>query len=159
MYARGAMKDRAGILLVALVSMAFGPCGPAQSPAPGYAWFPVPAFGVQVEAPSDSKVQQSQTTAFVGNGTFKLNLFVVDRYSPASAADQQAELQSEPGFEKITSTQPGGPTWRYDYALRDGKAATVARIAPGRSLDCGVYHVAPAVAAAVASACARVKKL
>lgn len=153
------MKHRVCVLLAALASMAFGPCGPAQSPTPGYAWFPVPAFGVQVEAPSDSKVKQSQTTASVGNGTFKLNLFVVDRYSPASASAQQAELRTEPGFDRITSTQPGGPTWRYDYALRDGKAGTVARIAPGRSLDCGVYHVDPSVAAAVASACARVKKL
>jgi len=112
------------------------------------------AFGVRVHAPSDVKVQQTARYAHVGNGTFKLNLFAVDQYSPTSAADQKARIERDLGVVKLTREDAGATTWRFDYELSNGHAATVARITPGRPLDCGVYDVAPEIAAAVAAACA-----
>jgi hypothetical protein len=97
--------------------------------------------------------------AFVGNGTFKVNFFVVDQFSPATAAEQQARLEMEPGFAAFTKVQRGASSWRYDYTLSDGTAGTVARIAASRPLDCGVHGVAPAMAAAAAAACAGTKAL
>ena len=53
----------------------------------------------------------------------------------------------------------GNRRTRVDYTLDDGTTATLSRIAPGRNLECGVARVTPEVAAAVADACARTKKI
>jgi hypothetical protein len=132
------------------------PAGPPAKPA----WKQVPAFGVQVRAPSDTTVEARDTNAHVGNGRFKLNLFVVDEFSQQSAKAQRASLMKEPGFAKFLVEEVAGPTWRYDYELAGGKFGTSSRIAvQGRLLDCGVHKVDAEVLAAVAAACASAKPL
>jgi hypothetical protein len=152
------MLSRAFTAIAALVIVAAGCPNPGQV-SPGSAWVRSSGFGVQVEAPKDVTVQEEPTTTYVSSPTFQLNLFLVDKYSPSSAAEQQAIVQNEPGFVKFTNVQLGATTWRLDYDLDDGTAGTVARIAPGRALDCGIHHVTPASAAATAAACQAVKPL
>ena len=132
------------------------PAGPAAKPA----WKQVPGFGVQVRAPADTTVEARDTNAHVGNGRFKLNLFVVDEFSAKSAKAQRASLEKEPGFAKFLVEEVAGPTWRFDYELAGGTFGTSARIAvQGRLLDCGVHKVDAEVLAAVSAACASAKPL
>ncbi len=145
----------AGIALAACSSRA--PSTPSVPAAT--TWQHSPALGVQVAAPGDAKLAERAGHAFFGNGTFKLNLFAVDAYSVQSADDQKAELEHTPGFVKLTHEEHQGDTWRFDYELARGEAGTIARIHPGRALDCGVHGATPAVAAAVAAACAQIKPL
>jgi hypothetical protein len=136
------------------------PPTPPIPPAPAQAsWQQSAKLGVQIEAPGDAKLQETANHAFVGNATFKLNLFVVDEYSPASAEAQKAQLEQLPGFVKLTTEQHQGDTWRFDYALERGEAGTISRIHAGRALDCGVHGVTPEIAAAVGAACAAIKPL
>ena len=131
-----------------------------RPPLPGGStWHGSNALGVELGAPADADVRETAGHAHVGNGTFKLNLFTVDAWSPASADDQKALVELDPGFVKFTREEPGATTWRFDYLLTNGKAATVSRVVAGRPLDCEVYGVTTEVAAAVASACATVKPL
>lgn len=120
----------------------------------------VKMFGVEVDAPKDAVVEENDTNAHIGNGRFKLNLFVVDKYSQASAAANKASLTKEPGFVKFTTETDDGASWRFDYELVDGTAGTSSRIVVGkRSLDCGVHKVEPAVAAVVATSCANARPI
>jgi hypothetical protein len=149
------MFHRAKLRLVAIAV--------AVAPAHGNAeenlrWIQVPRFGVQLKVPSDTKLIKNakldETTAHLTNGVFKLNLFIVDGFSAGSAAEERERLESEPGFTKFTKIELGERTWRFEYETVQGFAGTVSRIAPGRPLDCGVHRVSPALAAAVATACA-----
>lgn len=142
-----------------VVLLATGPCGNPQTPTTRAGWIAIPSLGVQMQAPADSTVQGDATTAFVSNSAFKVNLFVVDQSSAPTAAEQRTRLDSEPGAVSFTRADAGATTWRFDYTRPSGTAGTVARIAPGRPLDCGVHNVTPAVAAAAAAACATVEKL
>ena len=121
-------------------------------------WQGVPSLGAQVEAPAGATVEQTPTHAFVGDGTFKLNLFAVDERSASSADEQRALIDRFEDLVRVTREERGDRTWRFDYALDDGKAGTIARIlVGGRALDCGVHGVAPEIATAVGDACARVR--
>ena len=120
-------------------------------------WHRAPTLGVEIDAPADARVQESPGHVFVGDATFELNLFEVGELSPATAADQQALLERMPGFAAVTAQHVDGDTWRFDYALAGGKAGTISRIRAGRTYDCGVHGVTPAIASAVGDACARVK--
>ncbi len=145
-----------------LAVLALAACRAPSAPSPpatATTWQRSPKLGVQVSAPADAKLQESDGHAFFGNGAFKLNLFAVDAYSVQSADDQKAELERTPGFVKLTHEEHQGDSWRFDYALARGEAGTIARIHPGRALDCGVHGVAPEVAAAVATACAQIKPM
>jgi len=139
---------------------------PSKAPLPApagataeLAWRDVPKFGAKVEVPGDVTVDQQDSNAHLTNGTFKLNLFVVDKFSPKSAAEVKASLQNEPGFVKFTKEDAGASTWHFDYELDGGKAGTQARIDVGHPLDCGVHKVDPALAAAASTACATAKAL
>jgi hypothetical protein len=116
-------------------------------------------LGLAIDAPAGVKVDDTGPSVFVTNGTFKLNLFVVDEYSQPSADAQRATIERDPAFVKFTTEQPGDKTWRFDYELARGKAGTISRIDVGHPLDCGIHGVTPDVAAAVARACASLKKL
>ena len=147
------------IVLLALVA-----CRPSEpvrvTPSGGTGWQVAGKLGVQVQAPSDAKLQETAQYAHLGNGTFKLNLFVVDEYSPRTAEEHKALIERELGFAKITLEQPGTTTWRFDYQLASGRMATIARIQPGgQPLDCGVYDVTAEIAAQVAASCAGAKRL
>lgn len=152
------MLNNGAAWTLAIPLLAAWPCTP-QSPSAGSAWIRVPTLGVQIEAPGDCTVQGDATTAFVSNGAFKANLFVVDNLSAATAADERARLASEPGARTFTRADQGATTWRFDYQLATGAAGTVSRIAPGRPLDCSIHNVTPATAAATGAACATVKPL
>lgn len=135
---------------------------PLQPPAgatDALAWRDVPKFGAVVEVPGNVTVEQDDTNAHLTNGTFKLNLFIVDGYSVKSAAEEKANLAKEPGFVKFTAAKEGATTWHFDYELAGGKAGTSARIDVGHPLDCGVHNVTPAVAAAASAACSTAKAL
>jgi hypothetical protein len=155
------MSGGSGTAQIALVVLAA--CSGPVASTPG-----VPAktashtstkLGVQLAAPTDARIEETADHVFVGNGTFKLNLFAVDEYSAASADAQKFDIERMPGFLKLTKEQRNGEDWRFDYELERGKAGTIARIHAGRALDCGVSGVAPAVAAEVGAACGNVKKL
>jgi hypothetical protein len=112
----------------------------------------LPAFGVALEVPANATLEQDDTTAFITNGTFKLNLFVVHEGSAMSAAEKKARLVQEPGFVKFTTEEDRGSAgWRIDYELSDGLAGTIVRT---QGVDCGVHGVPPAIAREVAAACA-----
>ncbi|HTJ42565.1 MAG TPA: hypothetical protein VL463_10755 [Kofleriaceae bacterium] len=140
------MTKRAAAAMIALAACSGG------------VWQGVPSMGAQVEAPAGATVEQTATHAFVGDGSFALNLFAVNERSPATADEQRALLDREDDFVRVTREERGDRTWRFDYALEDGKAGTIARIVVGgRALDCGVHGVAADVAARVGDACARVR--
>lgn len=149
-----------GVAAIVCIACSSGNPPPSAPASPGNnASKRASGLGVQIDAPADAKLQESAGHAFVGNGTFKLNLFAVDTYSPASADDQRTQLEHMLGFVKLTHDEVAGDRWRFDYELPRGKAGTISRIHPGRALDCGVHGVTPEVAAAVAAACAQIKPL
>jgi hypothetical protein len=112
-------------------------------------------------APDRAKVEERANNAHVGDGTFKLNLFVVDEYSAKNAAAQKTSLQGERGFVSFTRADAGNPAFRFEYTLDGGKAGVSLRLdlGGGRVIDCGVHGVAPEIAAQVATACSTVKAL
>ena len=145
---------------VVAIAACHGSSKAPPAPAAGSSPTHITKLGVTLDAPAGAKVDDTGPSVFVSTGTFKLNLFVVDEYSPPTAAAQRAALEREPGFVKLTTDQPGDKTWRFDYELARGKAGTISRIeVGGHPLDCGIHGVSPDVAAAVARACASVKNL
>ena len=135
---------------------------PLQPPAgatAALAWRDVPQFGAKLKVPGDVKIEQQKINAHLTNGTFKLNLFIVDEYSSQTAAAKKASLQKEPGFVKFTKQEMGDKTWRFDYELAEGKAGTSSRIDVGKPLDCGVHKMSPELAAAAGAACSGAKAL
>ena len=150
------------IVLLALAACRRGETPPSTGDRPlTPGWQGSRTLGVQVAAPADATVRElgNGAAAHVGNGTFKLNLFVVDQYSAQSAEEQKTLIETEPGFAKLTRADMGDNTWRFDYELGTGKSATIARVVAGRAFDCGVYSVTQEIATQVASACASAKKL
>lgn len=120
----------------------------------------LPRFKVTLMAPDRASIEERDSNAHVGDGTFKLNLFVVDDFSAKSAADKKASLQKELGFEKFTLDQADKSTWHLEYALAGGLAGVTLRLdVGGRALDCGVHKVKPEIVAQVAAACASVQPL
>ena len=143
------------IVVVGAVAIGGCPKNTRMTSAPGNA----PRLGVHVDVPSDATVDETGPYTHVGNGTFKLNLFPVGPVSPRSAAEQRALVQMELGFAKLTREDAGATTWRFDYELTNGMAATISRIDVGRPLDCGVYGVTREIADAVAASCAGARRL
>jgi hypothetical protein len=145
--------------LAVCVDPSKAPLEPAEGATAALAWRDVPKFGAKLEVPGNVTVEQKDTNAHLTNGTFKINLFVVDEYSQKSAAEVKASLQKEPGFVKFTKEDAGAKTWHFDYELAEGKAGTSARIDIGKPLDCGVHKVAPEVMAMASAACAGAKAI
>lgn len=120
----------------------------------------LPGLKVTLTAPDRATIEERDTGAHLTDGTFKLNLGVVDGYSVPDAAAMAASLKKEPGFTAFTREDAAGTTWRYEYTLDGGKAGVSIRLdLGGRALDCTIHGVAPEVAAAVATACTTVKAL
>lgn len=152
-----AAKSHADLAVCADPSKA--PLKPAEGATAELAWRDVPKFGAKLNVPGNVTVEQADTNAHLTNGTFKINLFVVDDFSQKSAAAAKASLQKEPGFVKFTKEELGAKTWHFDYELEGGKAGTSSRIDVGRALDCGVHNVTPEVMAAASTACSTAKAL
>jgi hypothetical protein len=121
-------------------------------------WRAAPGLGVEIDAPSGARVEETPGHAFVSDDNFALNLFAVDALSAVSADAQLAQLEQMEGFVRVTHQERAGSTWRFDYELDGGTKGTIARIRVGvRELDCSVHDVASDVAAAVGRACSRVR--
>ncbi len=134
------------------------PLQPAAGATAALEWIDVPTLGVKLNVPGNVTIDQGRS-AFLSNGTFKMNLFKVDESSLKSAAEVKASLQKEPGFVKFTKDEPGDKAWHFDYELDGGRAGTSARIDVGQLLDCGVHGLALDVVAAVSTACASAKAI
>jgi hypothetical protein len=120
----------------------------------------LPGLKVKLTAPDRATIEERDTDAHLTDGTFKLNLSVVDGYSVPDAPAMAASLKKEPGFLAFTREDAAGKTWRYEYTLDGGKAGVSMRLdLAGRALDCTIHGVAPEVATAVAAACATVAPL
>ncbi len=120
----------------------------------------LPGLKVTLTAPDRATIEERDTGAHLTDGTFKLNLGVVDGYSVPDAAAMAASLKKEPGFTAFTREDAADKTWRYEYTLDGGKAGVSMRLdLGGRAVDCTIHGVAPEVAAAVATACTTVKAL
>lgn len=120
----------------------------------------LPGLRVKLTAPDRATIEERATDAHLTDGTFKLNLGLVDSYSVPDAAAMAASLRKEPGFVAFTREDAAGKTWRYEYTLDGGKAGVSMRLdVGGRALDCTIHAVAPEVAAAVATACTTVAPL